>query len=264
MKPTTLLQEVLADGGLSTVFQPILDVQSSRPVLFAVEALSRGPKGSNAERAEVLFEYVRRKGKEVEVDRACTAAALKAAASISLDCALSINVHASTLERDELWMDFLSEACDLHRVPLQRIILEIVEQQKFWDERRFFRTLDNLRATGVRIALDDIGLGYSNHRMLIEIRPEFFKIDRYFVTRSGNNPHVRAVIESIALLADRLGARVIGEGVESEDDLQTLRGLGIRLLQGYYLAPPSATAPELPRSSNRTLPGDAVAALCTA
>ncbi len=244
----TLLHEILAEGGLSMLFQPIFDIRSETQSLFAVEALSRGPKGSNGERADVLFEYVRRKGKEVEVDRACTRAALKAAASLQIECALSINVHASTLERDDRWVEYLTEACEVHALPPRRLILEIVEQQKFWDERRFFHTLDQLRAIGVRIALDDIGLGYSNHRMLIEIRPELFKIDPYFVIGISAKPHACAAIESIALLADRLGGRVIAEGVESESDLRTLEELGIYLMQGYYLAQPSASVPALPQS----------------
>lgn len=238
MRPQTLLHEVLADGGLTTLFQPIFEYAPEGRSLFAVEALSRGPHGSNAERADVLFEYVRRKGKEIDVDRACTLAALKAAASSSLDCAISINVHATTLESDDSWVEFLRQACTTHDVPLSRLILEIVEQQKFWDERRFFRTIEQLRALNVRIAVDDVGLGYSNYRLLIEIHPEFVKIDRYFVTSSGQKPHARAAIESIQLLAERLGGSVIAEGVESDGDLRTLRSLGIRLLQGFHLAPP--------------------------
>jgi len=241
--PPSLLHGILADGGLSTLFQPIFHIGGDRPALFAVEALSRGPKGSNAERAEVMFEYVRRKGKEVEVDHACAIAALKASVGVPPGCAISINVHASTLERDELWTPFLSDACDRYGLPLSRLILEIVEQQKYWDERRFFETLDRLRGAGIRIAVDDIGLGYSNYRTLIEIRPEFFKIDPYFVTGSSEKWHARAAIESIVLLAERLGGDVIAEGIESEADLRALRDLGIRLGQGYYLALPSATPP---------------------
>ena len=238
MTQRTLLQEVLAAGGLSTLFQPIFEISPEGRTLFALEALSRGPKGSNAERADVLFEYVRRKGKEIEVDRACTIAALNAVALSSLGCAISINVHASTLEHDDCWVEFLGDACDERSLPLSRLILEIVEQQKFWDERRFFDTLEQLRTANVRIAVDDIGLGYSNYRLLTEIRPEFFKIDPYFVTNCAEKPHARAAIESIRFLAERLGGQVIAEGVESESDLSALRTLGIRLLQGFYLAPP--------------------------
>jgi len=74
----------------------------------------------------------------------------------------------------------------------------------------------------------------------IELHPDFFKIDRYFVTGSSHKPNARAAIESIVLLADRLGAQVIAEGIETEDDLNTVRELGIRMAQGYYLAPPAS------------------------
>jgi EAL domain-containing protein (putative c-di-GMP-specific phosphodiesterase class I) len=241
----TLMQEILGEGGLSTMFQPIFEIDGHRPLLFAVEALSRGPKGSNAERAEVLFEYVRRKQKEVEVDRACVISALQASCSMSTPCAISINVHAATFERDEKWPEFLAEIAGIHGVPLTRLILEIVEQQEYTDAPRFFRAIDRLRSAGVRIALDDIGLGYSNYRMLIEIRPDFFKIDRYFVAGSSEKPSARAAIESIVLLADRLGGHVVAEGVESESDLGAILGLGIRLAQGYHLmAPTSAVSLE--------------------
>lgn len=239
----TLLEAILAEGGLTTLYQPIFEIRERGVNVFALEALSRGPKGSNAERADVLFEYVRRKGKETEVDRACTTSALRAARSAAMPCPISINVHASTLERDDRWPEFLAEACDCNEFPLSKVILEIVEQQKYWDERRFFRTLDTLRTAGVKIALDDIGLGYSNYRMLVEIRPDFFKIDRYFVSGSGKKPGARAAIESIVLLAERLGGHVIAEGIESDNDLQTVLGLGIHLVQGYHLAAPKLPAP---------------------
>jgi EAL domain-containing protein (putative c-di-GMP-specific phosphodiesterase class I) len=238
----TLLQDLLAPGGLTILFQPIFEIVDGQSMLFALEALSRGCKGSNIERADVLFEYVRRKGKEVEVDRACVAAALTAASNVPGSPAISINVHASTLERDDHFAAFLAENCYTHRIEISRIVLEIVEHQRFRDAEAFFSALDRLRALGVRIALDDIGLGYSNHRMLIEVCPDLFKIDRYFVDGCSNNPHLRAAIESIVILASRLGGRVIAEGIETAEDFATVRSLGIDLVQGYYFGRPAAPA----------------------
>jgi EAL domain-containing protein (putative c-di-GMP-specific phosphodiesterase class I) len=241
----TLLHQILGEGGLSVLFQPIYAVVDGTASVFALEALARGPKGSNAETADVLFEYVRRKGKEVEVDRACVAAILTAAATITIPVrseagppAFSINVHAATLEQDDDFARFLIDTCAQHGISVTRLILEIVEQQQYWDDARFFRTMNTLRTAGVRIALDDIGLGYSNYRTLIEVRPDFYKIDRYFVTGSKDKDNARAAIESIVLLARRLGGRAIAEGIESADDLESVRGLGIDLVQGFHLAVP--------------------------
>jgi EAL domain-containing protein (putative c-di-GMP-specific phosphodiesterase class I) len=238
----TLLQDLLAPGGLTILFQPIFEIVEGQSMLFALEALSRGCKGSNVERADVLFEYVRRKGKELEVDRACVAAALTAASNVPGSPAISINVHASTLERDDHFAAFLAENCYTHHIEISRIVLEIVEHQRFRDADAFFSALDRLRALGVRIALDDIGLGYSNHRMLIEVCPDLFKIDRYFVDGCSSNPHLRAAIESIVLLASRLGGRVVAEGIETAEDFATVRSLGIDLVQGYYFGRPAAPA----------------------
>jgi EAL domain-containing protein (putative c-di-GMP-specific phosphodiesterase class I) len=242
MKRRTLLHDILGPGGLTILFQPIFEIVGGEPMLFALEALSRGPKDSNVENATVLFEYVRRKGKEVEVDRACIAHAIAAGAGVPGSPAISVNVHASTLERDPLFAEFLVDSCTAHDMPVSRLILEIVEQQKFWDERAFFDALYELRAMGVRIALDDIGIGYSSHRMLVEVRPDLFKIDRYFITDCTRKDSSRAAIESIVLLASRLGGRVIAEGIETIQDFETVTSLGIDLVQGYYFARPSAPA----------------------
>jgi EAL domain-containing protein (putative c-di-GMP-specific phosphodiesterase class I) len=236
----TLLDEILAPGGLSILFQPIVELGNGKYSIFALEALSRGPQHSNLERADVLFEYVRRKGRETDVDHACIDAALAAAAPFPGSPAISINVHASTLERDEGFSQFVTDACLRHGISISRVILEIVEQQKPWDERRFFETVATLRSHGVRIAVDDIGLGYSNYHLLIEIRPDFFKVDRYFVDHSHEKPGARAAIESIVFLASRLGGRVVAEGIEAADDLQAVTALGVDLLQGYYFQRPCA------------------------
>jgi EAL domain-containing protein (putative c-di-GMP-specific phosphodiesterase class I) len=236
-------QDILAPDGLSILFQPIFEISGDgHPALFALEALARGPKGSHIESAGVLFEYVRRQGWEGEVDRACIARAIRAAAGVPGHPAISLNIHASTLERDPYFSRFLVETCEANDVDVRRLILEIVEQQRFRDECAFFAALASLRTLGVRIALDDIGIGYSSHRMLIEVRPELFKIDRYFVTGSAGNEYSRAAIESIVLLARRLGGRVVAEGIESEADLRTVVSLGIDLVQGYYFALPSIPA----------------------
>ena len=242
MTRRTLLQDLLAPGGLTILFQPIYEIVDGQPMLFALEALSRGCKGSNVERADVLFEYVRRKGKEIEIDRACATAALVAASSVPGSPALSINVHASTLERDDHFAAFLAGICHMHGVAISRIVLEIVEHQRFQDAEAFLIALERLRALGVRIALDDIGLGYSNHRMLIEVCPDLFKIDRYFVDGCSRTPRAQAAIESIVLLASRLGGRVIAEGIETAEDFATVRALGIDLVQGYYFGRPAAPA----------------------
>jgi EAL domain-containing protein (putative c-di-GMP-specific phosphodiesterase class I) len=95
-----------------------------------------------------------------------------------------------------------------------------------------------LRARGIGIALDDVGVGHSNYSMMLDCRPDLIKIDRYLVAGCHADPQRQAVLESIARLAPRLGARAVAEGVEEPDDLGTIRALGIDLVQGFLLSRP--------------------------
>jgi len=252
MSDKTLLDAILAPGGLSVLFQPIYAIEGQTLTLHALEALSRGPAGTNVHRADVLFEYARRKGAEAEVDRVCIALALREVATLPMQPVVSLNVHASTLERDGDFPRFLFDACAAVSVEPQRLILELIEQQRFWDEARFLRTLVQLRRAGVRIALDDVGLGYSNHRLMAEIHPDIVKVDRYFVKGSRGNDATLAAIESIIVLARRLDSRVIAEGVETMADLRRVCSLGIDLVQGYLFARPLSARCVMQRLTQHT------------
>jgi EAL domain-containing protein (putative c-di-GMP-specific phosphodiesterase class I) len=232
MRPTAL-DAILAPGGLSVLFQPIVELQGDLPVVCAAEALARGPKGSTMESAPILFDYVRGKGQQITVDRACAAMAIESAEVLPKTLDVSINVHAVTLSRDADFLSALTDAAEARKIPLSRIVVEIVEHAPEWADAALLRSLDELRRSGIRIALDDVGLGQSNYRMILDCRPDYFKIDRYFVQGAHRDYYRRAVIESIAHLAGRFSACVIAEGIEDPRDLETVKSLGIGLAQGY-------------------------------
>ena len=233
-----LWKQIVEPAGLTTAFQPIFEIGWSGRSVFALEALTRGPQGTNVERADILFEYVRRKGREAQVDRLAIAAALREARGLPGMPGLSLNVHASTLEQDRLLPVWLAEQAQEYGIPCHRLIIEIVEHAPPWSGPSFLMSLDRLRGLGVRIALDDVGLGQSNYRMILDCQPDLLKIDRHFVTGAHADPHRRAVLESIADLACRLGGRAVAEGIEDERDLDVALSSGIDLVQGYLLCSP--------------------------
>lgn len=233
-----LWDRILEPTGLTTVFQPIFEVRGVLRSVFALEALTRGPRATNIERSDVLFEYVRRKRRENVIDRMAIAAALRHARGLPELPGLCFNVHASTLEEDYELPDWLAETAAEYGIPLGRVVLEIVEHAPPWSGRQFGENLDRLREHGVRIALDDVGLGQSNFRMIVDCRPDLLKIDRVFVTGVYRDDYRRAVLESIAHLADRIGSRAVAEGIEDEMDLDAALNAGIGLLQGFHLCPP--------------------------
>lgn len=244
------LDRLLAPGGLTPMFQPVFQVTAGTAQLASVEALVRGPAGSNFERADVLFDYVRRKRAELETDHACLATILAAATLLPGPLRFSANVHAVTLSRDPGFVDSLLARLEAHRLSPSRLTLEIVEHAPAFADDALFQTLDELRAIGVRIALDDVGLGMSNYRMVLDLRPDFLKIDRYFVSGAATDEGRRIVIESIELLGRRFGARVIAEGAETREEVDACLGLGVHLIQGHYFsgALPAAAVGSVARS----------------
>jgi EAL domain-containing protein (putative c-di-GMP-specific phosphodiesterase class I) len=239
---TALLERLLLREGVSVLYQPIVELgrQSSR--LHGVECLTRGPAGTHAESPTILFEYVRRCGEEPAIDRACLLSALEGSRDLSGEPRLSMNVHASTLSRDAHFADFLAGAAETAGVDATRITVEIVENAPPHDGPAFRRALQDLRSHGMLIALDDVGLGHSNYKMIVDVRPDYFKIDRFFVSAVHDDSYRLAVLESVARLADRVGARVVAEGVETEAELAAVRDLGIELIQGFFFAPPLSAA----------------------
>lgn len=242
MTPThfgNLLDRVFEPGGLTARFQPIFDVgHGVARRIEAVEGLVRGPTGTNLERADVLFEYVRRKRQQGPVDKLAVQTVLAAAASVPDDCSISVNVHATTLGQEPGFANFFFETAAQSGISPDRLVIEIVEHLGLWDSTVFLRTLDDLRKRGIRVAMDDVGIGQSNLQRIVDCRPDYLKVDRYFISRIDADHYRRAALEAVVLLADRIDATVVAEGIETPAELETVCGLGVGLGQGYGLCSP--------------------------
>ena len=232
------LNRILQPGGITPVYQPVLRANNGSVETHGVECLSRGPLGSNFESADVLFEYVRLKREESLVDRACISVALQGARLLPPNLFLGINVHASTLGRDHGFVKFLRKTVEAAQVDPRRLIIEIVEHAPPWDGVSFLSALDQLRSLGMGIAVDDVGLGQSNFKMLLDVKPDYLKLDRYFVDGCASDARRCSVIRAIRQLAADSDAEIIAEGVEKEEDAATLQSLGVTLMQGFMFAEP--------------------------
>ncbi len=249
---SAILHQLLSPGGLRPFVQPIVDISGSEPRLHSVECLVRGPVGTNMESPNVLFDYIRFKGEELRIDRACVRAVLSSP-SLQRQPRFSLNVHACTLGRDESFVEFLGQAVEVVSISTDRVTIEVVEHAPPYDTDMFLLSLARLRDLGFAIALDDVGLGQSNFKMIVETRPDYLKIDRYFVTGLAGDSNRQAVVGAIAHMADRFGARMIAEGVETAEDREVARSFGISLMQGFLYSRPVAAESFLSFSSDRVI-----------
>jgi len=229
-----VLESILAEGAIRTLFHPVYQIAPDRQsTVWAVEALARGPAGSALEEAAALFQFVRKQRAEPVVDRACIRSALAEAAEIPGQPTVALNVHAASLGRDPEFVTFLVEAADRYSFAPERIIVEVVEQEPDWPRPTFRRNIDHLRRRGFRLAVDDLGVGHANLELVLEVRPHVLKIDAVLVRGCHSDYYRWALVEWTHMLATRLGAWSLAEGVEDQADLAAVTACGIRLVQGH-------------------------------
>ena len=259
----SLLETILDPEQLSVRFQPIFRIADGDHQIHGVEALIRGPRGTHFESAQMLFDYVHRKKEERAVDYSCLAAICAEAVKLPRELRINVNVHAATLGQQPGFLDSFRRRVHKHSLSLDRFTVEIVEYAPNCDIPELLHTIAGLRNAGVRIALDDVGLGQSNYRMMLDCYPEYFKLDSYFVHGLRHDPKRRAVVESVVAFGRALHSAVVAEGVEAMEDITLLANMGVEFVQCNLLCPAlrleelfaagHVARPHLPSASRRTM-----------
>jgi EAL domain-containing protein (putative c-di-GMP-specific phosphodiesterase class I) len=158
-----------------------------------------------------------------------------------LDIAVSVNLSALDL-LDPLLAERVGALLARHAVPPARLCLEITESA-LMDERALALThLNALAALGVKLSIDDYGVGQASLAYLKSLPVDELKLDRSFISAIGESPRNAAIVQSTIMLSHALGLSVVGEGVETEDELEWLRANGCDVAQGYKIAKPMAPA----------------------
>ena len=238
------LQAALAEQDqLTVVMLPTVDLPSGAPI--GVEALIRWhhprrglliPKDfvRAAEASDLLGQFTR-----YVLDKALSVAAELAKAGLKLP--VSVNLSPRSLLDPQLPGD-LAELLARHDVPAEHLILEITETVVLSPLRMTDQVLHSLRALGVRFAVDDFGTGYSSLTFLTRIAVDELKVDRTFVARMAESKEAAAIVRAIIDLGQRLGIRVVAEGVETQEQRQALVRLGCDAGQGFHFSRPVESA----------------------
>lgn len=218
----------MSAGQPTMVYQPVFDLVSRRVV--GVEALSRFNVDPPRPPAE-WFTDAREAGLSVELELAAIRAALRALPALPADLYLSLNCSPQTLMTIEL-QEVLSA------VDPGRVVLEISEHDQVRSYGALTKALAPLRGAGLRVAIDDAGVGSASLRHVLNIHPELIKLD-ISVTRNIDTDKTRRPMASgLIAFARESQARLVAEGVETEGELRTLRSLGVGYAQGYAFARP--------------------------
>ena len=216
-------------------FQPIIDAKDGS--VFAYEALMRVDLPTLHSPADVL-RLAREENCLHEVERITFFRAssayqtLENAGKVVPSALLFVNSIASQY----LTPDELSEYSARYASILPRIVIEITEEEVL--DPKALRIKQTIRGSSGAFALDDYGSGYSNERSLLELSPNYIKIDLSIIRDIDTDANKRQIVSNTVSYAHQRGMKVVAEGLETADEVRTVLSLGVDLLQGFFLAMP--------------------------
>ena len=236
MPPSDLAAPTLAEqAGTHFAFQPYVDVV--RQSVVGHEALYRGPQGESADRM-----LARVSGAEqVALDQQLRLQALaeaERAGIVRQGHHLSVNVLATGIGNNAEGFLATLDAAQRLGISSNRLVLEITEINELVDASSLRSVLQELRTLGFRTAIDDLGRGWSNLKLLAQLQPDIVKFDRAFIRDIDTENSCRSVVRHMKGLCDDLGCEIIAEGVEKREESTTLEALGIHLQQGFLFSRP--------------------------
>ncbi len=253
-RPATI-EAVKSPRTVRFAFQPLYSLHTGGVV--AHEALARPGRGTVPE----LLAEARREGRLAEADIGLAIAAVRQDAEHPTSLPLHLNLSARTLAAPQaMYDDLLEELGDAGR-RTRDVVLEIGPPFAALPAGRALAGMRELTELGFRLALDGLGRGDLPLGLLVEAPIDVVKLDRTVLRGLPDEPAPAAVVEALLHYTNRTGTRLVATGVETDAQLDAVRGLGVRIAQGHLLAPPTAAGPA-PALLTRGRPAAAAPAPC--
>jgi EAL domain-containing protein (putative c-di-GMP-specific phosphodiesterase class I) len=221
------------DIELFPMYQPIVSFHKPEKI-FGYEAVIRG-KASNGRIVSPAKLFARAEKDQTLgiLDVYARQIAIQEADKLPEHKFLFLNCHGESLKNGRIFEDIAN-----HQVPIDHIVLELTEQTRIDDIHHILDVLKDLRKSGMKIALDDFGAGFSNFWLVESLEPEFIKLDKLLTAHVDHTKRACRVIEGMVLFAEKIKTVLIAEGVERKEQANILGELGIQYGQGFYFGFP--------------------------
>jgi EAL domain-containing protein (putative c-di-GMP-specific phosphodiesterase class I) len=234
------LGRLISGEGIRTVVQPIVDLRDGR--VHAYEALSRFGRRQTDRSPLHWFGVAEELGERPALERACLAAALGLFDQRPAGTRLAVNVSIPAL-LDPATRTLLEDFAGERRDGLEGLVVEITEETLVGSGAEVRGILDELRALGAGLAVDDVGAGYSGLRQITEVLPDYLKLDRSLIAGIDTDADRAALVSAVAGWSRHVRGLLVAEGIEREAELRCLEALEVPLAQGFHLAMPGEPWP---------------------
>jgi EAL domain-containing protein (putative c-di-GMP-specific phosphodiesterase class I) len=242
---------VLAEAEFWSVYQPIVSLADRSTV--AHEALLRGAVDGREVGGGDLFFVAEQAGWLHRLDRIGRESALTGAAPWLGDDDLFVNFDPRSIYRPQVCLASTERVVHEMGIRPEQLVFEVVESHAVADRGHLVSILDHYRSLGWRVALDDVGAGWSSLSLLGAVRPEVVKLGKSLVQELPDDG-ARTVLTAVTDLAHSLGAVVVAEGVETERLADEVTAIGADLGQGWLFGRPARPAPPAEESEGRWQP----------
>lgn len=222
------------DIPITMAFQPIIDVQTE--TVFAYEALLRGTDGAGA--GAILSQVT--DDNKYAFDQRCRVTAIELANKLNLaqeGALLSINFLPNAVYDPRACIRLTLEIAEKTGFPIENIMFEFTEVERL-DTDHVLNILETYNNLGFKTAIDDFGAGFSGLDLLSKYQPDVVKLDMALIRDIDKSPVKRTMVKHLSRMLEDLGATLVCEGVETQDESKVLRDLGVKLMQGYLFAKP--------------------------
>ncbi|MBV1871765.1 MAG: EAL domain-containing protein [Gammaproteobacteria bacterium] len=230
------LDSIIDKQQLSTLFQVIFSLKERK--VFGYEALARGPSKSALHKPLDLFRYAFSSGRLQTLDKISSSLALSRFRRAALPEKLFINLSPQSIAVPDSGVEQLLALGEETGISPDKVVIEVTEQFPNEDMRALVSALDRYRALGVEVAIDDFGMGHSGFRQWYDIEPDYIKLDSHFVKNVEDNKKRQLFVEGIKFLTEKIGCKLIVEGVETQQEFKFVCDMGVDLVQGYFIGYP--------------------------
>ncbi|MBU3189500.1 EAL and GGDEF domain-containing protein [Clostridium bowmanii] len=238
------LRRIIASNNLKSVFQAIVSLQTGDVIGY--EALTRGPVDSKYINPEILFEEAKTHDLLWDLEILCRSNAIKTFSSHNSNKLLFVNVDPAVLKDEHFIKGFTKDILTEHNISPLSLIFEITEKTSIDNYKNFNEVIDYYKNQGYKIAIDDVGTGYSGLTTIANTRPNYIKMDMSLITNVTRDNFKKAIIKSFVEFANTTNTKIIAEGIEDVCDLYTLIEIGVHYGQGFLINRPDDNLLETP------------------
>ena len=231
---TRELRDIIRRKRVTTLFQPIIRARDCS--VFGYEILTRGPQQSSFRGSDMLFSFARETKLAWALESIALECAMRTLKQVDLlDRKFLLNLEAEMFGESEFRIHEMVSFFSEHR---GHFVFELTERAAIEDYAVFRGLLDEFREKGIEVAIDDAGSGYASLEAIASLAPDYLKITKGLISTLSDEPIKQDLVRMLVDLAGKINAKTIAEGIETVQEYETCRDLGIDLIQGFYIAHP--------------------------